>query len=60
MPDWQDIMWDVYRKRAEAAYHDNRYEERKCDLCGRLYRGPAVYCSLNCAESDSGFQQRSG
>ena len=31
------------------AYCDESFGERACDFCGRLYRGPAVYCSLECA-----------
>lgn len=33
-------------------YDDPSYPERKCDYCGKLYRGPAVYCSLICATDD--------
>jgi hypothetical protein len=38
-------------QRAEAAYRDDSYPERLCDRtgCGKLYRGPAVYCCLTCA-----------
>jgi hypothetical protein len=38
---------------ARAAYRDDTCEERDCDYCGRPYRGPAVYCSLECAEADA-------
>lgn len=31
------------------AYVDTTCEERRCDHCRKLYRGPAVYCSLRCA-----------
>lgn len=41
------------RERAARAYHDPRYPPRRCDACGREYTGPAVYCSLACAESDA-------
>jgi hypothetical protein len=37
------------RRRAEEAYRDARFLERACDMCGRLYQGPAVFCSLECA-----------
>ena len=37
----------------EAAYRDDTWEERECDRCGRLYRGPAVYCSFVCAVRDA-------
>jgi hypothetical protein len=33
-------------------YRDDTFDERKCDYCGKLYRGPAVYCSLECATDD--------
>jgi hypothetical protein len=35
-----------------AAYSDPSFPERACDYCGRPYRGPAVYCSLDCAQAD--------
>ena len=35
-----------------AAYRDDTFEPRKCDYCGQEYRGPAVYCSLECATDD--------
>ena len=38
---------------AAKAYRDARYPERACDRCGGLYRGPAVYCSLDCAVADA-------
>lgn len=41
------------RARAEADYHDPRCPERACDRGGAPYRGPAVYCSLTCAEEDA-------
>lgn len=37
----------------EASYRDDTFEPRKCDHCGKPYRGPAVYCSLTCAISDA-------
>jgi hypothetical protein len=37
---------------ADDPYHDERFPERPCDHCGKLYRGPAVYCSLECAVDD--------
>lgn len=33
-------------------YDDPSYPERECDYCRKLYRGPAVYCSLECATDD--------
>lgn len=49
---------DPLRRRAisaaEAAYRDNSCSERVCDnpACNTVYRGPAVYCSLECALGD--------
>jgi len=40
-----DIKGDPFR-------NDN-YPERPCDRCGKPYRGPAVYCSIACAEDDA-------
>ena len=34
-------------------YRDDTCPERMCDRCSRLYRGPAVYCSLECAIADA-------
>lgn len=34
-------------------YLDDTYPERPCDHCAKLYRGPAVYCSLECAVADA-------
>lgn len=39
--------------RARASYKDGNQPERRCDRCCRRYRGPAVYCSLICAELDA-------
>lgn len=36
-----------------GSYRDDVYPERLCDHCGTLYRGPAVYCSLDCALRDA-------
>jgi hypothetical protein len=33
-------------------YIDPSFPERACDCCGKLYRGPSVYCSLECAMDD--------
>lgn len=38
---------------AVDAYSDDTMPERACDRCKRLYRGPAVYCSLKCAVEDA-------
>jgi hypothetical protein len=34
-------------------YRDDSYPERNCDYCGNLYKGPAVYCSHECAIKDA-------
>jgi hypothetical protein len=36
-----------------ASYHDETCEPRACDHCSATYRGPAVYCSLECALADA-------
>lgn len=36
-----------------ASYADDAFEARACDHCGKPYRGPAVYCSLQCAMVDA-------
>jgi hypothetical protein len=38
---------------ARDRYRDDRFAERQCDCCGKPYRGPAVYCSLECAIADA-------
>jgi hypothetical protein len=38
---------------ARAAYRDDTFPARLCDHCGTSYRGPAVYCSLECAVADA-------
>jgi hypothetical protein len=40
-------------QKARSAYRDDSFAERTCDRCGRSYRGPAVYCSLECAVADA-------
>ena len=37
----------------DSFYKNPRLPERACDHCGKLYRGPAVYCSLECAVADA-------
>lgn len=41
------------KNAAESAYYDPTYARRRCDFCGRMYRGPAVYCRLTCALADA-------
>lgn len=38
---------------AAGSYQDGSFPERECDRCGKPYRGPAVYCSLECAVADA-------
>jgi hypothetical protein len=40
-------------RRARTAYRDDRAQPMACHRCGGMYRGPAVYCSLECAEADA-------
>jgi hypothetical protein len=37
----------------EGACRDDSYPERTCERCPVLYRGPAVYCCLECALADA-------
>jgi hypothetical protein len=59
--NFEDIVGFVQRgmaaQRAVDAYIDETYPERNCDYCQRPYRGPAVYCSLRCAQDDAMPQQ---
>lgn len=41
------------RKRAEKLYRNESCRKRLCEKCGKPYRGPAVYCSLECALADA-------
>jgi hypothetical protein len=41
------------RAEAAALYCNVKFAERPCDHCAKLYRGPAVYCSLECALADA-------
>jgi len=43
----------VSQRRAVDYYENEFFEERDCDHCGKPYRGPAVYCSLTCAQADA-------
>lgn len=43
----------AYVITVQASYVDESCEERPCDRCGKSYRGPAVYCSLECALADA-------
>jgi hypothetical protein len=38
---------------ARASYRDDSYPSRACDHCGQPYRGPAIYCSFECAIADA-------
>ena len=43
------------RREAVESFHDDSCPERICerDECGRVYRGPGVYCSMPCALADA-------
>jgi hypothetical protein len=45
--------WDRRIAKVRALYYDNTQPERECEHCGIPYRGPAVYCSLECAQADA-------
>jgi hypothetical protein len=49
--EWGFVIDEQARPR--AAYRDDSYPERACDHCGKPYRGPAVYCSFDCAIADT-------
>ena len=57
--DWRDLDHADRLRRTEtvakamARYHNPKLAARLCDLCGRSYHGPAVYCSLVCAVRDA-------
>ena len=38
---------------ARASYRDDAWIGRSCEHCGQPYNGPAVYCSLQCAQADA-------
>jgi hypothetical protein len=44
---------DRATKFARASYRDDSCSPRACDNCNRTYRGPAVYCSFECAIADA-------
>ena len=44
---------EACQSQVRASYHDDSYPERNCDYCQRPYRGPAVYCRLECALADA-------
>ena len=48
------------RDRAKSYYSNPNFPKRICyrDDCGREYRGPSVYCSLECVELDAGINPR--
>ena len=43
------LTTDDFTQAARNAYRDAGCPERTCDNCGKTYRGPAVFCSLECA-----------
>ena len=58
-PSWEELPAARQAELVEgsrqsmASYVDASKPERECEYCGRLYRGPAVYCSLQCALADA-------
>ena len=46
-------LFEASKAIAPDAYSDDSFAPRECDRCGKLYRGPAVYCSLTCALADA-------
>jgi hypothetical protein len=50
-----DVMAAAGRERAERAYVDPACAPKDCarEACGAMFRGPALYCSLKCAEADA-------
>lgn len=38
-----------------GVYHDPSFPPRPCDRegCGKIYTGPTVYCSVECAQADA-------
>jgi hypothetical protein len=40
-------------KKVNQKYRNENCQKRDCDFCGKPYRGPAVYCSLECALADA-------
>ena len=56
--DWMDTFARLTAAHAASkdrggVYRNKRFSERECDRCGKSYRGPAVYCSFECAEADA-------
>ena len=43
----------VARYNRDRSYEDPRFSERACERCGKPYRGPALYCSFECAAADA-------
>ena len=52
-PPTQSIPSSLGPRYIHGRYIDATFPERACDKCGKLYRGPAVYCSLECAIADA-------
>jgi hypothetical protein len=40
------------QRRNEAYYRDDRFEPEKCHHCGLEYRGPSIYCCLECSTEE--------
>ncbi len=53
-PTKADVAYAKWmRERPVNAYVNAAYQPRQCDRCGTTYRGPAVYCCLECAIADA-------
>lgn len=44
---------DEQTRQARRAYRSRAAEPRPCDFCAGTYRGPSVYCSIECSEADA-------
>ena len=54
VPEARAVLNELYASNhAHFAYIDLSRPERHCDFCLARYRGPAVYCCLECAVADA-------
>ena len=49
----EKVVMEAAATSLENPYRNDLFSERKCDRCGEPYRGPSVYCSLECAMADA-------
>jgi hypothetical protein len=47
-----ELTFAAFFERPKNLYRNDAFPERACDYCGTMYRGPAVYCSFECASHD--------